>query len=201
MFAGFLSSWALSLLLRRGRSVLMPPPWMLVTFVAFITVMGFDGVNATLFDLNTAGVPVPYLYAPRLDARLATGLLTGIAMAGIILPFVNFAIWREKKAEPIFGDLLDLATLLIWNVIIYLAVVSGSGLLLIPVSLLGVLGVIALVGALNIVLLLSLLRRPASARHWWETLNPIAAAVLLSGLELGALSLLRYALFGTAVLP
>lgn len=201
MFAGFLSSWALSLLLRRGRSVLMLPPWMLVTFVAFITVMGFDGVNATLFDLNTAGVPVPYLYAPRLDARLATGLLTGIAMAGIILPFVNFAIWREKKAEPIFGDLLDLATLLVWNVIIYLAVVSGSGLLLIPVSLLGVLGVIALVGALNIVLLLSLLRRPASARLWWETLNPIAAAVLLSGLELGALSLLRYALFGTAVLP
>jgi hypothetical protein len=201
IFAGFLLTWALALILRHGHSVLLPPPWMLVAFVVFIAVMGFDGVNATLFDLNTAGLPVPFLYPPRLDIRLATGLLSGIAMGGIILPVVNYSLWREKQAQPIFADLRDWATLLVWNALLFVLVVSGSGLFFYPVSLLGVLGVIALIGALNIVMLLSFVRREAAATNWRGILNPIAGAVLLTALELGGLSLLRYAVLGTTVLP
>jgi hypothetical protein len=201
IFAGFVATWALALVNGRGRAVLMPPPWMVTAFAAFIAVMGFDGGNATLFDLNSAGLPIPFLYAPRLDLRLATGLLCGVAMGGIMLPIVNYALWRDRQAQPIFADMRDLATLLVWNALLYVLVVSGSGLFFYPVSLLGVLGVIALIGALNIVLLLSIFRREGAATKWRETLNPFAAAVLLTALELGALSLLRYAVLGTTTLP
>ena len=201
IFAGFLVTWGLSSAYGRGRAVLMPPPWMLATFAGFIVIMGFDGANATLFDLNAAGLPIPFLYAPRLDLRLATGLLSGIAMGGIFLPIVNYGLWRERQRQPIFGDAGDLATLLMWNAILYALVVSGSGLFLYPTSLLGVLGVIALIGALNIALLMSFLRREGAASNWREAMNPVAAAVLLTALELGALSLLRYAVLGTTVLP
>jgi hypothetical protein len=200
IFAGFLVTWALALISGRGHAVLMPPPWMLALFAAFVVLMGLDGVNATLFDLNAAGLPVPFLYAPRLDVRLATGLLCGMAMGGIILPIVNYSLWRARLAQPIFADLRDLATLLVWIALLFALVVSGSGLFFYPVSLLGVLGVIALIGALNIVMLLSFFRLDAAATNWRETLNPIAGAVLLAALELGGLSLLRYAVLGTTVL-
>lgn len=201
IFAGFLLAWAISLVSGRARAVLMPPPWMLATFAAFITIMGFDGVNATLFDLSAAGLPIPFLYAPRLDLRLATGLLCGIAMAGIILPIVNYALWRERQAVPVFYDIRDLATLLVWSAIVFALVASGSGLFLYPLSLLGVLGVIVLIAALNIVWVLALFRREGGARKWMDTLNPFAASVFFTALELGALSLLRYAILGTTVLP
>jgi uncharacterized protein YhhL (DUF1145 family) len=200
IFAGFLTTWILAGATGRGRAVLMPPPWLLFIFVWFIALMGFDGVNATLYDLNALGLMVPFLYAPRLDLRLATGLLSGIGMGGILLPAVNYALWRERVARPIFDSVHDLAMLLVWGAILFVLVASGSGLFLYPLSLLGVLGVIVLVSALNVVLLLSFFPRGA-AGNWREALNPFAIAILFSALELGALSLLRYAVLGTAVLP
>jgi predicted membrane protein DUF2085 len=201
IFAGFLITWLLAAALKRGRAVLTPPPWLLVLFIALIAVMGFDGLNATLYDVNSLGLMVPYLYAPRLDLRLATGLLSGIAMAGILLPVVNYTLWRDHDLRPIFSTVPDLATLLVWTGVIYALVVSGSGLFYYPTSLLGVLGVIAMIGALNVVLLLSFFPRRAAARSWRDALNPFTAAIFLSALELGFLSLLRYLVLGTTVLP
>lgn len=201
IFAGFLVAWVLAVSTGRGRAVATPPPWLLTTFLAFITIMGFDGVNATLFDLSGAGLPVPFLYAPRLDLRLATGLLCGIAMAGIILPIVNYALWRERQPIPVFSDARDLAALMVWNAIVFVLVASGSGLFFYPLSLLGVLGVVFLVAALNIVWVLALFRREARASHWRDAINPFAASIFFTGLELGAMSLLRYAVLGTTVLP
>ncbi|MGB8647161.1 MAG: DUF2085 domain-containing protein [Anaerolineae bacterium] len=201
IFAAFFSTWLLALVMGRGRAAAMPPPWLLVTFVAFVAVMGFDGANATLYDLNMAGLPIPYLYAPRLDARLASGILSGTGMAGIMLPIVNYALWRNATPQRVFQSAADLATLLIWNAILFVVVVSGSGLFFYPASFLGVLGVIALLAIINLVMLLSALNRNGVATRWRETLNPFAAALLISMLELGALSLVRYAILGTAVLP
>ncbi|MGE5139751.1 MAG: hypothetical protein ACM3JD_09830, partial [Rudaea sp.] len=162
---------------------------------------GVDGLNATFYDLSTAGLPVPYLYAPRLDVRLATGLLSGTGMAGIMLPIANYTLWRNGAPRRMYETPLDLATLLIWDAVLFALVVSGSGLVLYPLSLLGVLGVVVLIGAMNLVLVVSFVARDGAASNWAETLNPFAAALFLSILELGALSLLRYSVFGTAVIP
>jgi hypothetical protein len=201
IFAGFIVTWVWVIASRRSRAVLMPPSLLLFIFVAFIAVMGFDGINATLYDMSTMGLPIPFLYEPRLDLRLASGLLSGIGIGGIMLPIVNFALWRQARAETQFARLRDLAPPLINCALIFALIVSGSALFLYPVSALGVLGVIALIGALNLVLLLSIFQRDGAALSWSETLNPLAVAVLMTALELGALSAIRYALFGTQILP
>ncbi len=201
IFAGFLLTWAIALVLKRERAAWMSNSWMLFAFLGFIVVMGFDGLNATLYDINSAGLPVPFLYLPRLDLRLATGLLSGIGMGGILLPLVNYMLWRDIRTEPIFKSARALILLLMVNTIIFLLVVSGSGLMLYPLSLIGVLGVIALIAALNLIMLLSIFHREGLTANWREALNPFAAAILFTALELGALSALRYAVFGTAILP
>ena len=95
MFAGFLLTLVYSYLIGRGRAAVMPGTLIMFTYITFIAFMGVDGVNATIFDLHNAGLPIPYAYVPRLDVRFITGWLCGIAMAGIILPVVNYCLWRD----------------------------------------------------------------------------------------------------------
>ncbi len=200
IFAGFLVSWLVAAGSRRGRATRPSPPWLMIVFIAFIGIMGLDGLNATFYDTNAYGLAVPFLYVPRLDVRLATGLLSGLGIAGLTISAVNSVLWRNGTPEPVFADVLDLAGPLVWCAILFALIVSGSGLFLYPLALLGVLGVVVLVGALNIVMVMSIFPRDMAAVNWREALNPIALAVLFSAIELGALSLLRFALFGTGVI-
>jgi hypothetical protein len=196
MFAGFLLTWVYSFLVGRSKAAKMPKPLLLITYTAFIGVMGFDGVNATIRDLNAAGLPVPYLYEPRLDLRFATGWLCGIAMAGIILPVVNYSLWRDAEARPLFERWRELLPLLGVGALCLLFFTSGSGLFFYPLAVLAPAGILATLGALNVVLVLTLRGQERVAAHWREAWNPLAFALLLSALELGLLSLLRYAAFG-----
>ena len=57
-------------------------------------------------------------------------------------------------------------------------------------------GILVTLGSLNVVLALTLARRERFAANWHDALNPLAIALLLSLMELGFLSLMRYATFG-----
>jgi hypothetical protein len=196
MFAGFLMTWLYSFAIGRGRAALMPGPLILFTYISFIAIMGVDGVNATVFDLHNAGLPIPYAYEPRLDLRFVTGWLCGIAMAGIILPVVNYCLWRDAEPKAFFERWRELLPLLLLAVGILVLFATGSGLFLYPLALLAPLGILATLGSLNIVLVLTLGRRERVAGNWREALNPLALALLLSLMELGLLSGMRYAAFG-----
>ncbi len=196
MFAGFLCTWLYAFLIGRGKAALMPKPLILFTYISFIAIMGFDGVNATIRDLHDAGLPIPYLYAPRLDLRFSTGWLCGIAMAGIILPVVNYCLWRDAQPRALFERGREILPLLGIGLGFLILFTLGSGLYYYPLAVFAPLGILAILGALNVVLVLTLWRRERVAENWRAALNPVALALLLSLLELGALSLLRYAAFG-----
>lgn len=196
MFVGFGLSWAYAFLVGRGRAMAMPRPLLLLTFLSLIAVMGADGVNATLFDLRNAGLPVPFAYAPRLDLRFFTGWLTGVAMAGITLPIVNFCLWRDAEPRAMFERVRDLLPLVGLGIVLLVLQMLGSGLYFYPLAVLAPLGILATLGALNIVLILTLTKRERLAAHWRDALNPIAVAVCLALMQLGALSLLRWLAFG-----
>ncbi len=196
MFAGFLVTWLYAFAIRRGRAALMPKPLILLAYISFIAIMGFDGVNATIFDLHHAGLPIPYLYEPRLDLRFVTGWLCGIAMAGIILPVVNYCLWRDAEPRALFERLREMLPLLGIGIALLILFTLGSGLYFYPLAVLAPIGILATLGALNVVLVLTIGRRERVAGNWREALNPLALALLLSLLVLGLLSLLRYAAFG-----
>lgn len=196
MFAGFLVTWAYAFAIGRGKAALMPGTLILFTYISFIALMGVDGVNATVKDLHDTGLPIPFAYLPRLDLRFATGWLCGIAMAGIILPVVNYCLWRDAQPRAMFERWRELLPLLALGLVILILFTLGSGLYFYPLAVLAPVGILATLGALNIVLVLTLGRRERVAANWREALNPIALALVMSLLELGALSLLRYAAFG-----
>ncbi len=196
MFAGFLVTWLYSFWRGRGHAAGMPSPLIMLAYVSFIAIMGVDGGNATMYDIHNAGVPIPYVYVPRLDVRFITGWLSGIGMAGIVLPAVNYVLWKYAEAKPMFDRLIDLLPLLLMGAVILVLLTTGSGLFFYPLAVLAPLGILATLGALNVVLVLTLGHRERFAANWGEALNPVALALCFALVELGALSLMRFAAFG-----
>ncbi|MEW5718196.1 MAG: DUF2085 domain-containing protein [Chloroflexota bacterium] len=201
MYVGFLAVWAYLAVIGRGRAKGMPPPPILVTLILFVGVMGFDGVNAFAFDLHKNVPLIPYLYEPRLQLRLATGFLTGIAFAGILAPVVNFSLWRVEDNRPIVENWKQVLVALAICAVLYVANESRLGILLYPLAIVTSASVPILVGLINAVFLVSLVRKEGLAVTLFDALNPFAAGVFFALIELGVLSLMRYAVLGTTILP
>ncbi len=197
IYVGFITVWAYLIVIGRGRAKGMPPVWILLTLVIFVFIMGEDGVNAFLYDLQV----VPHLYTPLLELRLGTGLLCGVAFAGILLPVVNFSLWRENDMRPIIASWKHLLVALALMAILFALNVSELGILYYPFAIVTSASVPILVGLINMVFVLSLFQKEGSAATLRDALNPFAIGVLLALIELGVLSLLRYAVMGTTVLP
>jgi hypothetical protein len=197
MYVGFLSVWVYLIALGRGRAKGMPPWWILLALVIFVCLMGADGINAFLYDLPT----LPHLYEPRLELRLATGLLCGIAFTGILTPVVNYSLWRENDTRPIIANWKQFVGGLMILVVLFAINESRLGIFFYPLAIATSASVLILVGMINMVFLLSLCRKEGLAATWRDTLNPFAAGVFFAIIELGILSLVRYAVLGTAVLP
>src|SRR6266487_101234 len=74
----------------RGRAHRLPP-WPIIIFLLLgIMAMAVDGFNSFLLDMGLA-----HLYQPHNLLRLATGLTTGLALAVLALPPLNYLFWRE----------------------------------------------------------------------------------------------------------
>jgi len=201
MYVGFIAVWTYLIARGRGRAKGMPPWPITLTLVVFVGVMGVDGVNALMFDLHRNIPAIPYLYEPQLQLRLATGLLTGIAFAGILTPVVNMTLWRQDDQRPIIENWKQLGVALGIAAILYILNEARLGILLYPVSIITAASVPILVGLINMVFVLSLVRQESRAVTWRNALNPFAAGVFFALIELGILSLMRYAVLGTTILP
>jgi hypothetical protein len=201
MYVGFIAVWAYLTVIGRGRAKGMPPAPILLALVLFVGVMGVDGVNATAFDLHQNLPVLPFLYEPRLQLRLGTGFLTGIAFAGILTPVVNFSLWRADDNRPIIENWKQVLVALAISAVLFTANESRLGILLYPFAIITSASVPILVGLINMDFLVSLFRKEGLAVTWFDALNPFAAGVFLGLLELGVLSLMRYAVLGTTILP
>ncbi len=201
MYVGFIAVWAYLTVIGRGRAKGMPPAPILVALILFVGIMGVDGVNATAFDFHKNLPMIPYLYEPRLQLRLATGFLTGIAFAGILTPVVNFSLWRANDNRPLIENWKQVLIALAISAALFIANESHLGILLYPFAIVTSASVPILVGLINMVFVVSLVRKEGLAVTWFDALNPLAAGVFLGLIELGVLSLMRYAVLGTTILP
>lgn len=198
IYVGFLVTWAyMMIVLGRGKAQGMPRVWMLVLCALFVGIMGIDGINAFLYDLRV----VPHLYTPRLELRLATGLLCGVAFAAYLVPVVNFSLWREQDMRPVLESWEQFVGALLLMVILFALNASHLGIWYIPLAVTTSASVVILIGLINMVFVVSILRHEGQASTWRDALNPFAIGVALALVELGGMSLLRYAALGTAVLP
>lgn len=188
-FIVFLVLW----LAGRLRHSQLPPFPILLTLVAFVGLMGLDGVNSYLHFFPNA----PHLYQPRNWLRLITGVGTGLTMGLITLPILAQTLWRKPLWQAPAGTFRDLLELVVVAGTAVLLLLSNQPAILYVLALVSTAGLLLIVTALNTVVALIVLRRDGQAEQWSETAVPLLIGLILSLLELSAISLVRWHFTGT----
>jgi hypothetical protein len=168
-----------------------------VVFAVFILAWAVDGLNSYL----TFFPQLPYLYEPHNLLRLVTGTLQGLAIAAFLLPVLNLALWADPAPKPSVGGWHDLAWMSVGGAVVVGLVVSEWAVLLYPLTLISGLTVVVLIGLVNSMVALVLLRREGRARRWQEAAAPLLVGVVMALVELGAIGVLRSFLTERLELP
>ena len=196
IFAGFLLGILYLIALGRGKAWKLPPLKIQAVLIGFIVLMGLDGLNAFVFDLT---LPTPY--DPNLFMRSGTGLLTGIALAGLILPIFNQTIWKQSNQVVSLSKWRELAPALLLLAIFGAAGLSGWKPLLYPISLVAIFGQVILMVSLGTMMAAILLRREGQVSNITELAPLILVGLVAVIILLGATSAVRYTLFGPGPMP
>jgi uncharacterized membrane protein len=196
MFGGFLLGVIYLIIIGRSRAWRLPPRKTLVILIGFVAIMGLDGMNAVAYDLY---LPTPYV--PNLYMRLGTGLLTGLALAGILLPIFNQSIWQQRNATVSLSGWRELLPGLLLFAVFWIAGLSGWKPLLYPISILAIFGQVILMVSLGAMTASILLRREGQVRKFTELATLILMALIAIVMVLGTTSFIRYTLFGPGSIP
>lgn len=186
-FLGALLGLAALLVRRRPRASGLPPAGILVVLLGFMGLWAADGLNSYLGLIPGA----PQLYEPRNWLRLATGMLNGLAISALVLPVLNFTLWRDPDPRPSIENAWELLAVLPPAAALVWLVRAEIGALLYPLVLLSSGGVLMVLTSLNTMLAVVILRREGSARTGRQALIPIGLGVALSLIEVAALAALR----------
>lgn len=177
----------------RSRAGNMPPTPILATLVAFIFIMGVDGLNSySHFFENT-----PRLYTPRNWLRLVTGTFHGLAFSSIVYPVFNMTVWKNVERVPTIQNFKELGGLVAICAGIIGLVLLQSAALLVPLALLSALGVVLMLTVINTVVVVTLMGRENTFRRWRELAVPALVGLTFTFVELGALDFVRFMLTGT----
>jgi len=181
----------------RANASALPPRRYVAFFALFVLAWAVDGLNSYVSFFTD----LPPLYEPANLLRLATGALAGLALAAFLLPVLNLSLWAAPSPAPSVGSWRDLAWLLVGGAIVVGLVGSEWPPLLYPLALLSGAAVIALIAAVNLMIVLMLLRRDGQATRWRELLAPLAVALALALTELWAIAAARALLTARLGLP
>jgi len=183
-YLGAMAGFFLALLRGRLRASGLPPRKIIVTLVIFLILWAFDGINSYIYLLTQQ----PFLYTPHNILRLTTGLLQGIAVSMLFLPFFNQIFWREPDPRPVLAGWRDLGQGLLIAALLGLAVHSRWLPLFYPLAFLSAGGAFLLLSLVGMLLAVQLLRADNMADSWRDFflfwLPGMAFAILLiAGLD------------------
>lgn len=196
MFAGFLLGFIYLVILGRGKAKRLPSPRILTLLVGFIVLMGLDGLNAVAYDLY---LPTPYV--PNLFMRSGTGLLTGLALSGIMIPIFNQSTWQQGKPVASLSGWREVVPALLLLAIFWAAGLSGWKPLLYPISIMAIFGQVILMVSLGTMVASILLRREGQVSNFTELAPLILIGLIVVVAVLGATSIVRFSLFGPGSMP
>lgn len=193
IYAGFLLTLVLLLFGGRFGARRLGTRFVLAALALMFGSMAFDGINSTLFEVG-----LPALYTPSNPLRLATGLLSGIAIAPFMIWLWGVVAAPDTEAgrRPVVRSLGELAAPLALNAGFALLVVGGRSTFYYPVALISVAGVVALLagGAFLPVLMLGGLEQRVTRLR--QVIGPVGVATLLALAVLALTATLRWTATG-----
>jgi uncharacterized membrane protein len=183
--------------LGKRRAARLPAPAILAVFGVFLLAWAVDGFNSFLKLIPG----LPYLYEPSNLLRLVTGTLEGLVIAALLLPLANLTLWATPDPRRSIGSWRDLVWLLVAAVAVIALVGSEWAPLLYPLAILSELAILGLVGLVNAMFVLMLMRREGRATRTRDALLPLLLGLALAAIELTAIGLARAALTERLGLP
>jgi uncharacterized membrane protein len=163
IYMGFFASLLILKLLRKDRAQSLPPRMIMIFLLGGICLLTTDGSNSLLFDLG-----LPHLYQPQNSLRLATGLLTGLAIAGCTLPTINRLLWCEYTSQQSIASWREIGVFLAALALSFGAVVTQSGWLLYPIAILSTSGIVLVVSYFNLTLIITICKREQTFTRYRE---------------------------------
>lgn len=191
IFAGFLLTFLGLWLVGRGRALQWPSRRVALLLAGLVVIMVLDGLNSTAYDLGW-----PVFYQPQNWLRVVTGAISGVGMAGLLLPVVNMTIWRRGYLTPSFRRDREVIYALIPALLYALATILGWGPLFWPLSLLAVGGVVLMLVMFNLLILAILFRKENAVSSFYGLLAPATLVILFSLGQMALFAVLRFALGG-----
>lgn len=173
----------------RGRAQRLPPLPIIIFLLLGVMAMAVDGFNSFLLDLGLA-----HLYQPHNLLRLATGLATGLALAVLALPPLNYLFWREYNDKRSVSSWLALLWLMPGLILSFFAVASQNALVLYPIALVSTAGLLVVISSVNLIVILALSKREQIFAYYHQLLPFFGLALLLGIGELLVLAQLKYSL-------
>lgn len=193
MYLGVMLVFVVLMLSGRLRWSGLPPFRIILLLISLIGLMGIDGVNSYLHFFPNA----PHLYEPRNWLRLLTGMGTGLAMGLLIFPSLAQTLWRRQDASPVVANWREFGALLLLAVALVVALLSNQGIILYLMALASAAGVLIILAAIQTILLLMIIKRDGQATGWIQSAVPLSIGLLLTIVEIAAVSILRFGLTGT----
>jgi uncharacterized membrane protein len=187
IYLGVMTGFTFIRLRGRQRSGTMASIPMLIALVGFIGIMGVDGLNSYL----TLIPGMPHLYEPHNFLRVLTGSLNGLALSNIVWPVFGFTFWRKPTPEPPLRGWRELLVLLLADLAVAIIAYAEIPWLYYPIAILTTLGVLAMLGIVNVLIVLIILKRESVGERWRELLTPALVGLVLVVVELGAMNVLR----------
>lgn len=190
IYGGFAVAVGYLLVRGRLRAFRVPPRSVLVVLAGFVGAMAVDGANSLLVDLGFASA-----YEPDNRLRLATGLLTGTALAVALCFLLATTLWRRNDWERSTVERpRELLTISLLQVPLAGVLWSGVGPLHAPLSLLLVAAATAVVAAMALVVVLLVRRLDQSFDAVADLQGWAAVALVLGVVAMGVLAGGRYLL-------
>jgi len=106
-------------------------------------------------------------------------------------------VWQSWEPEPALRTFSDLALLLAIEGVVAVVVLNENPLLLYPLAILGSLAIVGLLTAVYSVMILLILKRENQANSWRELIFPMLGGLTITILQIGLITLGRYALTGS----
>lgn len=193
IYGGFLLTFLTLLLFKRWGAQRLGTKRSIALLALLFLSMAFDGLNSTFAELA-----LPHLYQPTNPLRLATGLLSGIAIAPALLWLLSVvATPRTARPRAVVQSGWELLVFLLICTLFGALVMQGSPVFYLPVALISVVGITVtmMLATLLVVIVLGGLE----GRVVWprQLLAPAGLALLISFALLGVLATLRWSFIDT----
>ena len=196
IYSSFLVSTLFLLAIGRARAAKLPPWPILITLLAFVAIMGVDGINSMLVDMF-----LPHLYTPRNDLRTLTGMGMGVAMAVLLFLILNISLRSNPNTEQrVIGTWLELGGALLLNLLVLAAMYGNVGLMFWPIAISAWLGITGVLYAVNVLLAALFMGYEGKVARVAQLAKPATVALLFTLVELGGLAAMRFWLEGQGLI-